>query len=95
MGVWLWRVVTSSGGAEDAVYLWEVHETRAQVWWEAEGLMARQSAAKPCVKKKLAGPGKCVPDPMAGIRNVEPFSLQSPAPAQPWLGSWCHVAEGG
>lgn len=47
--------------------------------------MASLSAAKPCVKKKAGWPGKPVPDPVAGIRDVELFSPPSRAPAQPRL----------
>lgn len=68
--------------------------SQARVWWKAEGLMVGLPAAKPCVKKQADRPGRPVPDPVAGIRDAEPFSPPSPAPAQPWLGSWCHVATG-
>lgn len=59
--------------------------SQARVWREVEGLMAGLSAAKPCVKKKAGWPGKPVPDPVAGIRDVELFSPPSRAPAQPRL----------
>lgn len=50
--------------------------------------MASLSAAKPCVKKSLLARKATVPDPVAGIRDAEPFSSPSPAPAQPCRGCW-------